>query len=650
MTQNQPDQAEDNVAESRIAELEAKVRELVEREKNRAELINYASDGMVVVSQEGEVLEANPSFLELFGFEEHDVVGNAFSDFISEDDVKRRPIRLEFLALGGEICIERRLKARNGALIDVEIHSRGLPDRRILGIIRDIRKRKQAEDALRTSESRLRALLSGIPDLIIRMNRDGVYLDCTDATGFPTVVAPNVCLGTNVRDCMPKHIADQRMELIERSLDTQKTQRAEHQVEIDGEQTWFETHVAPIDDNEVIVVVRDVSLRKKAEEERRRVEGQFRQIQKLEAVGRLIGGVAHDFNNLLTPIIGRSELAILKLGESNPAIRSELETILEAGTRASDLTRQLLAFARKRELNLIPMEINFAVSDFSRMLQRMIGEDVELQVNLNDDELVVRADKTQLQQVLMNLAVNARDAMPEGGVLKVETSRSRMPSRSGSSRQAVQIRVEDSGTGMDQETLERIFEPYFSTKAEDKGSGVGLSTVYSIVSEHGGYVFVESNPGSGTVFKVFLPLCDDELSREESARLQKLEPSEKRERVLLVEDNELVRELTKEVLEQHEFDVEVAASGPEALKILGEEPFDVLLTDVIMPEMDGKELADAVSAHQPGIRVLYMSGYTANVISSHGVKADGRFFIQKPFTPGELVLKIQEILDDLVEA
>ena len=384
--------------------------------------------------------------------------------------------------------------------------------------------------------------------------------------------------------------------------------------------------------------------------ERKSLEAQLMQSQKMEAVGRLAGGVAHDFNNLLTVIAGFGELLSEGLDHNSP-LHEYSEEIKKAAERAAHLTRQLLAFGRRQILQPQVLDLNTVVADVDKMLRRLIGEDIQLKTVQSPSMGQVMADPMQIQQILLNLAVNSRDAMPKGGKLTIETAnveldeayaRGHINVTPGS---YVMLAVSDTGTGMDAETRAHIFEPFFTTKEKGKGTGLGLATVYGIVKQSGGNIYVYSEPGLGTTFKIYLPQIEEPAPLPAAEKPQEL-LSETQRTILLVEDEAGVRTLARKVMESKGFRVLEAIQGEQALKILKEHagPIHLLLTDVVMPGMSGRELAGHIEALHPEMRVLFMSGYTDEAIVSHGVLQSGIAFIPKPFTPDALVRKVHEIL------
>jgi len=389
----------------------------------------------------------------------------------------------------------------------------------------------------------------------------------------------------------------------------------------------------------------------RAYQELSQTQEQLTQARKMEAVGRLAGGVAHDFNNLLMVIMGRSELLLQQLEADDPK-RGATELIRDTTRRAADLTRQLLAFGRKQVLQPRVLDLNAVVDNMSELLRRVIGEDIALGTALDPELGRVKADPGQLEQVIVNLAINARDAMPEGGQLTIETVNVELDA-SYARRHVevtpgphVMLALSDTGIGMDEATQARIFEPFFTTKPLGKGTGLGLATVYGIVRQSGGNVWVYSEPGRGTTFKIYLPRVED-LPEPMDADPVAGQPLRGMETVLLVEDEPAVRDLARDVLTARGYTVLVARLGAEALQICERHPGPIQLavTDVVMPEMNGRELAQRLAVLRPGLKILYMSGYTDHAVVNHGVLDPGTVFLQKPFGPGVLVRKVREILD-----
>jgi signal transduction histidine kinase/ActR/RegA family two-component response regulator len=397
----------------------------------------------------------------------------------------------------------------------------------------------------------------------------------------------------------------------------------------------------------------ELAERKRAEAALDTVQEQLRQAQKMEAVGRLAGGVAHDFNNMLSVILSYATLGQRKL-PAGDRVREYLGEIHQAGVRAAELTRHLLAFSRQQPIRPMPVDINGVVSGLDGMLRTVIGEDVELRVALAGDLGIVVADPGQMEQIVVNLAVNARDAMPSGGKLTVETSnvdldesyaRDHLGVAAGAH---VMLAVTDTGIGMDRATQQRIFEPFFTTKELGKGTGLGLSIVFGIVQQSGGHIWVYSEPGRGTTFKVYFPRVVD-LAESESVRAPpQASPERGSETVLLVEDEDQVRQLVCDILSADGYRV-LAAAGPlEALELARDHhgSVDLLLADVVMPHMNGRELAARLKPLRPEMRVLFISGYTGNVVVHHGVLDEGVAFLQKPIVPDALLRRLRDVLTE----
>jgi signal transduction histidine kinase len=402
----------------------------------------------------------------------------------------------------------------------------------------------------------------------------------------------------------------------------------------------------------VMDLTKEIVEHQQAEEERQRLQAQLLQAQKMESIGRLAGGIAHDFNNILTAILSYAELSLMKLPE-NDTVRGHMISIQEASEKAAALTHQLLAFSRRQVLEMKAVDLNAVVMGIAKMLTRMIGEDVNLELKTGATASTVRADESQLEQVLMNLAVNARDAMASGGRLLIETADvgpsdvSLQALGMETQRAYVLLSVTDSGAGMSTEVRERIFEPFFTTKELGRGTGLGLATVYGIVKQHGGNIIVDSEPGKGTTFRIFLPVTAEPGLQQEADPSDCL--SEGVETILVVEDDELVRDLIQDVLAPLGYRVLTTATGDEAVKASDsfQGSVDLLLTDVVMPGMNGRQLAEVMRTKRPGIKVLFMTGYTQDALSTQGILEPGVALIHKPLRAGTLARQIRQVLDNI---
>jgi two-component system, cell cycle sensor histidine kinase and response regulator CckA len=388
----------------------------------------------------------------------------------------------------------------------------------------------------------------------------------------------------------------------------------------------------------------EIAERKQAEEALQKSQQQLRQAHKMEAVGLLAGGVAHDFNNLLTVIAGYVT-ALLGDGATSAAMKDDLSQIGKAAEQAATLTRQLLAFSRRQVLKPEVLDLNVIIADLGKMLRRLLGEDIQLRVRLSARPALIKADPGQIEQVIVNLVVNARDAVESGGLIAIESSHVELsePGRD-ISRSSVMLSVRDTGQGMDEETRARVFEPFFTTKERGRGTGLGLATVYGIVQQSGGTISVQSEPGFGSTFKVYLPATRESPPVQPPA-VESEQPPGRPIRVLLVEDEEMVRAVARRVLQQHGISVVEAENPAHALAIFRESPgaFQVVVSDVVMPGMSGPAMVEELLVLQPALKVLFMSGYTDNALLHQAVVERGFVFLQKPFVPLELVRKVQEL-------
>ena len=507
---------------------------------------------------------------------------------------------------------------------------------------------ERVERELRQSERRYAELFENATDVVFTTDLDLVFTSVNAAGEALTGYDRREARGLRVDDVLAPADRDRFTALVAGQLAGEGPSVVEVNVLTrDGRAVPLEVSVRLlVHDGRpegVQAIGRDVS-------ERKVLEAQLRQAQKMEAVGRLAGGVAHDFNNLLTVILGYSESLALCPG-LDPDGLDDLEEIRRAAQRAADLTRQLLAFSRSQLLAPRVVDLNDIVGEMTDMIGRLVGEDVHVHLAPAPKVSKTRADPGQIAQIVMNLVVNARDAMPSGGRLTIETGDAQLDDEYAAAHPGaragayVRLAVSDNGVGMDAATQARIFEPFFTTKGEGKGTGLGLSTVYGIVKQSGGYIWVESEPGAGAVFEVFLPRCGDEAACAASPGAAIAHPAGTG-RVLLVEDDDGVRDYVRRVLVASGYTVVAAASPAEALRKTATpgQPIVLLLTDVVMPGVNGRTLARMLAPDHPGMKVLYMSGYTSEAIVSQGVLDPSVEFLPKPFTAAELRAKVRDVL------
>ena len=611
--------------------------------------VDHATDAFFLHGRGGVILDVNQQACDSLGYTRDELVGmRPMAIDIDTDFENTIGSRLESEQV---LAFDSRHRRKDGSTFPVEVRLRRfrMEGRRFaVALVRDITQRKEAERALVESYSLLNAVVEGTPAAVFVKDMAGRYLMINSIGARSLGLTIDQITGKDDHDLFPPGIADEIIEHDRRVLRSGEPQTLEETATLRGVSRVILTSRGVYRDAQgrIIGLVgfsRDIT-------ELKRLEQQFRQAQKMEAVGQLAGGIAHDFNNLLTAIIGFGEMAFNGLDPADPN-RELLTEIRRAGQRAANLTRQLLAFSRKQVLRPEVVSLNALLCDVIKLLQRLISEDIEVVLSADETLGLTCIDPGQFEQGVINLAVNARDAMPQGGRLVIETRNVEIDEAYASEREEVEpgsyvmVAVSDTGHGMDEETRGRVFEPFFTTKAVGEGTGLGLAMVYGFVKQSGGHVEAYSEPGRGTTFRIFLPRVFDAEATSAAAEEQAPMPKG-HETVLLVEDEEVVRHLSRRVLQSAGYTVLVARHGPEAILLASqhEGPIHLLATDLVMPRMSGLEVASQLSQTRPGMRILLMSGYASEAVIPHGVPP-GASLLQKPFNAVALARAVRQALD-----
>ncbi|MDZ4164141.1 MAG: PAS domain-containing protein [Smithellaceae bacterium] len=619
--------------------------------------LDTLTDFISVHDREYRILKVNRPLADFYGLHPRDMIGRKCYEVMHKTGAPppecphqqtvtgRRPVQIEtFMRETGKYyeVFTTPMFAEDGTVASC-VH-----------VMRDITERKERDVLLRKSEEKYRrisqefnTLLDAIPDIILLHDQDLKIIWANKAAARDLALDPSELPGKLCHVLWYNQDAPCDICPTIRSF---QTGAEHHQVKTTPARGTRDLRTFPILNDKgavvsVIQVSRDIT-------EHRHLEEQLRQSQKMEAVGQLTGGIAHDFNNILTAIMGYGHLLQIKLGDS--PLKGDVEEILKATNRAATLTRSLLAFSRKQQLQLAPTTLNRIYRETEKLLVRLLGADIEIQALLSDVEMTVLVDSGQIGQVLINLAANARDALPGGGRLTVETGLAEYdgagldgqgPGKPG--RYAL-LSMSDNGVGMDEDTRAKIFEPFYTTKGVGRGTGLGLSIVYGIVKQHNGFITCDSEPGGGTAFRIYLPLAEGTKGLPAAATDRNMRlPEGGRETILIAEDDQSLRELARTVLSEFGYQVIEARDGQEALEKFQEHQAAVqlLLLDVVMPRLNGKEAYDAIRQIRPGIRTIFLSGYTANILRKKGIAEEDVDLMMKPVSPRELLKKVREILD-----
>ena len=627
-------------------------------------VVENSHDMIAVLDPMGRFVFASPSYEQALGYGPEELVDVSPISLVHPSDVQRASDALrQAVTSRGATVVELRMRHKRGNWVFVEGTTTSVLDENgrlqsILMSFRDISERRSTEEELREAEARYRLLVEQLPLI--------TYINVPGESGRWVYLSPQLeeILGYKPADWTSEfgnfvnavHPEDRERVTAERAASGGKGRIGlEYRlISKDGRTVWVRDEAVVVRDLSgkplyVQGYLLDISTEREAEVERQRLEAELLHSQKMEAIGRLAGGIAHDFNNLLTAIIGYTELIVSELDPASSLAR-DAEEIRRAAEQAAAMTQQLLAFSRRQVLQPTLLSPNKVIGHMEKMLQRLIGENIELVTELEPEIAVIRSDRSQFEQVIMNLVVNARDAMPDGGKITIETTNVSLDSTEATRLglpvgDYVAATISDTGSGMDEETLSHIFEPFFTTKEQGEGTGLGLATVHGIVEQSNGATQVFSEIGGGSVFRVLLPVVPE--GAEAELATAPLGETRGTETLLLVEDEEMVRRLVARVLRDLGYEVLETSSGDEALSLSGtlDRPIDLLVTDVVMPGMGGRELAEILVEARPTTRVLFMSGYTDEAIVHHGVFDGEAEFIGKPFTPQELANKIRSVLE-----
>jgi len=628
--------------------------DLVASEKKYRQIVDTAREGIWVVDGHARTTFANPALEKMLGCAPGEMLGRSLFDFVDPEEHVRTAQGLEQRRRGVAERRDQKCVHTDGSAVWVRMEANPLTDDAgqyagALAMVTDVTDRRRAEAALRASEERYRLLFDNNPLPIWLTDMCSLrFLAVNQAALSLFGYARDEFMALDVADLVPESEAEQLRRDIAASLSGEVLSASRRAVKKSGDvvevAVTFQTLVVETR-HVALVIARDMT-------ERNRLESQLAQSRKMEAIGILAGGVAHDFNNLLSIMVTYTTFALDALKEGDP-LRADIEQVAMAGARAVSLTRQLLAFSRQQILEPVVIDLNATVARIEPMLRRQLGENIQLSLISEPSLGRASADPGQIEQVILNLVVNARDAMPDGGEVTIETANlqvpmsSKLPGHSLKPGEYVVLVVSDTGSGIDRATRERIFEPFFTTKEVGKGSGLGLSTVLGIVQQSGGHVELHSELGKGTRFEVYLPRVDRSAAPEAPVGSDSMPIFGGHETVLVVEDDEQVRTLTRSILQRNGYEVLVASNGADALLVSEQHAglIHLLLTDVVMPRMNGRQLAERLASRRPQMKVLLMTGYTDDAVVRQRVADADVALFQKPVTPEALARRVRAVLD-----
>jgi two-component system, cell cycle sensor histidine kinase and response regulator CckA len=623
-------------------------------------LFEQSPDGIVIIDPgTAQLLEFNDTACRQLGYSREEFARLSIPDIDAAETSKETKDRITKVMSEGRNDFETRHRTKQGEIRDIRVTAQFIEilGRRVYHCVwRDITERNRAEEEIRASERQLKSYIESAGDAIYVLEAEtGRVRDCNERACLDLGHSKEELLKLSAPDIESRLTSDEvAMAHHDLSTGVVKTIDGVHKRK-DGTLFPVEIRLSPLASTHshlIIAVVRDITERKLAEKENAKLEAQLRQAQRMESVGRLAGGVAHDFNNMLGVILGHTELALNQLDPSQP-LYDDLIEIQKAADRSANLTRQLLAFARKQTAAPRVLDLNLTIASMLNMLQKLIGEDINLNWHPIEKLWSVKIDPAQIDQILANLCVNARDAIPGIGKISIETENCTLDAdycaanKGAVPGEYVRLTVSDNGCGMDKGTLANIFEPFFTTKGIGKGTGLGLATIYDIVKQNNGYIKVYSEPGHGSTFSIYLARYVDNTEQAKGTEAVVQRAKHSHETILLVEDELSLLKSIKTMLESQGYTVLAASTPGEAIRLAKEHGSEIqlLMTDVVMPEMNGRDLAMNLLSFYPHLKQLFTSGYTADVITQQGVLADGVYFIQKPFTSQSLATKICEVLD-----
>lgn len=613
------------------------------------ESIDNSTDAIGISTPEGKHYYQNFAFDKMFGKIGENPIEKVYVDKKLGEEV------FKTIKKGGTWMGEIRMFNKAQQELDILLKAYGVRDekgniRALVGVHTDITNFKNTEKSLSEQNQKIAAIMKALPDIMFVLDTNGNFLDFYCSNPARLAIPPEKIIGSSIRDLFEENEARQHIALYKKCVSEQSLQNIEYFITLGGSKRYFEARIAPLTENKVLSIIRDVTDNKQAEKEREFLLNQLNHSKKMESIGLLAGGIAHDFNNMLTVITGNADLALHK-AENMISNKDELLEIKKASSHSSEMVQQLLAFARKQVTEPQVIDINRAIKNMLKMLKRLIGENIELILTPSKEELWTKIDPSQLNQLITNLCINARDAIDDTGKIIISTGSVFIGKEDIVTKPVsvpgnyIIIRIIDDGKGMEEEILPKIFDPFFSSKEVGQGTGLGLSTVYGIVKQNKGFIDVTSKPETGTSFSIFLPEHMPEYQNK-SADIKLKSKTGGKEAILIVEDQREILEIATKILSSHGYTIFSALTPNEAIITAKDKNIhiDLLITDIIMPEMNGRDLSEIIKGIFPDLKCLYISGYPSNVLSHNRSKEKEINFLQKPFTIKDLLTTVGNIL------